>query len=125
MRAREEEAEDAPDRRRCGGEVERRLEVDRIGDRTERNGGDPAGLSDDDIRRIAAERARRFLEEAPTTAAEAARIILDGVKAGRWRILVGKDAHLIDAMVRRAPEDAYEPEFFQQLANETGWRLGR
>ncbi len=90
-----------------------------------RNGGDPAGLSDDDIRRIVAERARRFLEDAPTTAAEAARIILDGVKADRWRILVGKDALVIDTMVRRAPEEAYEPEFFQQLAQETGWRVGR
>jgi NAD(P)-dependent dehydrogenase (short-subunit alcohol dehydrogenase family) len=88
-------------------------------------GRDVAGQSDDDIRRLVAERARRFLEEAPTTAAQAATIILDGVKAGRWRILVGADAHRIDELVRRSPEQAYELDFFQSLAAEVGWRLGR
>ena len=53
-------------------------------------GIDATGLSDDDVRRMIAERARRFLEEAPTTAAEAATIILDGVRNERWRILVGR-----------------------------------
>ena len=71
------------------------------------------------------DRARRFLENAPMTAAAAAKVILDGVKAERWRILVGDDAHKIDAMVRAAPEQAYEPEFFETLAREVGWRLGR
>ena len=52
-----------------------------------------SALSDDEIRAMLEERARRFLEEAPTTAAQAATIILDGVKADRWRILVGEDAH--------------------------------
>ena len=33
-----------------------------------------------------------FRNTAPTTAAEAATIILDGVRAGQWRILVGEDA---------------------------------
>ena len=55
-------------------------------------GRDPSALSDEEVRALVAERARRFIEEAPTTAAEAATIILDGVKAGRWRILVGADA---------------------------------
>jgi hypothetical protein len=88
-------------------------------------GRDPAALSDAEIQALVAERARRFLEEAPTTAAEAARIILDGVKAGRWRILVGADAHLIDERVRQSPEQAYEVEFFESFAAEAGWRLGR
>jgi hypothetical protein len=43
--------------------------------------------ADDDIRKMVAERERRFLEAAPTSAARAATIILDGVKADRWRIL--------------------------------------
>jgi NAD(P)-dependent dehydrogenase (short-subunit alcohol dehydrogenase family) len=90
-----------------------------------RNGHDTTSLSDDDIRRLAAERARRFLEEAPTTAAQAAKIILDGVKAERWRILVGADAHRIDERVRQSPEQAYELDFFQALAADVGWRLGR
>ena len=88
-------------------------------------GREVANLSDDEVRAQAKERARRFLEEAPTTAAQAAKIILDGVKADRWRILVGADAHRIDEMVRGAPEKAYQLDFFQTLAGEIGWRLGR
>lgn len=56
-----------------------------------------------------------FQENAPTTSAEAARIILDGVQAGRWRILVGEDAHIIDEMVRAHPEEAYEATFVNRL----------
>ena len=81
-------------------------------------------MSDEDIQGLAAERARSFLENAPTTAAQAARIILDGVKAGTWRILVGEDAHKLDQRVRQAPEDAYAPEFYKSFAEEVGWRLG-
>ena len=74
-------------------------------------GRDAAALSDDDIRKIVAERERRFREEAPTSAAEAATIILDGVKADRWRILVGEDAQEIDRRVRQTPERAYDISF--------------
>jgi hypothetical protein len=88
------------------------------------SGADPSTLSDDDIRNLMTERARRFLEEAPTTAAAAATIILNGVKADQWRILVGDDAHKLDTMVRATPEQAYEPEFFERVAAEIGWRLG-
>jgi NAD(P)-dependent dehydrogenase (short-subunit alcohol dehydrogenase family) len=88
-------------------------------------GRDSSGLSDEEIQAIVAERARRFIANAPTTAAEAATIILDGVKAGRWRILVGRDAHLIDERVRQSPERAYDKDFFESFAAEAGWRLGR
>jgi len=88
-------------------------------------GRDASALSDDEVRKIVADRARRFLEEAPTTAAEAARIILDGVRNERWRILVGRDAEQLDARVRANPERAYEPDFFESFENEVGWRLGR
>ena len=87
-------------------------------------GIDVTTLGDDDIARMAAERARRFLEEAPTSAAEAATIILDGVKADRWRILVGRDAEIIDKRVREAPERAYDKDFFQSFAQEAGWKVG-
>jgi hypothetical protein len=87
-------------------------------------GHDVSKLTDQDIGSLAHERARRFLEEAPMTAAEAAKVILDGVKAERWRILVGKDAEKIDRMVRETPEKAYDADFFQTLAKEVGWKLG-
>jgi NAD(P)-dependent dehydrogenase (short-subunit alcohol dehydrogenase family) len=87
-------------------------------------GRDVSRMSDDDLRQILAERERRFTEDAPTSAAEAATIILDGVKADRWRILVGADAQLIDEMVRASPEQAYDIGFFENLAAKAGWRLG-
>ena len=99
-------------------------DVERARARIARSGVDTSQLTDQAIQVLAAEQHRRFLEEAPTTAAEAARIILDGVKAERWRILVGDDAHAMDRLVRDAPEDAYEPAFFQRLATEVGWKLG-
>jgi NAD(P)-dependent dehydrogenase (short-subunit alcohol dehydrogenase family) len=45
---------------------------------------------------------------APTTAAEAAAIILDGVRSGAWRILVGEDARKLDEFVRANPESTYD-----------------
>jgi NAD(P)-dependent dehydrogenase (short-subunit alcohol dehydrogenase family) len=87
-------------------------------------GIDPAQLSDDAIQEIALDRARTFRDEAPTTAAAAAKIILDGVKEGRWRILVGDDAHRLDERVRESPERAYDVEFYESFVNEVGWRLG-
>jgi hypothetical protein len=86
-------------------------------------GRDVSTLSDDDIRKMVAERERRFHEDAPTSAAEAAAIILGGVKADKWRILVGNDAHQIDDLVREAPERAYELDFFERFAAKAGWRV--
>jgi NAD(P)-dependent dehydrogenase (short-subunit alcohol dehydrogenase family) len=87
-------------------------------------GIDAAKMSDEDVQALAAERARSFREDAPTTAAAAAKIILDGVRAERWRILVGDDARRLDERVRQTPERAYDAEFYQSFAAEVGWRLG-
>jgi NAD(P)-dependent dehydrogenase (short-subunit alcohol dehydrogenase family) len=94
-------------------------------ERIARMGLDVSQLTDAAIQAMVAEQARRFLEDAPTTAAQAAKIILDGVKAERWRILVGDDAHRMDELVRADPEGAYDPPFFQKLAEAVGWQLGR
>jgi NAD(P)-dependent dehydrogenase (short-subunit alcohol dehydrogenase family) len=88
-------------------------------------GRNPSKYSDADIERMHAERARRFVSDAPTSAAEAAKIILDGVRADRLRILVGPDAHIIDRMVREDPDHAYDPEFYERFATEAGWYAGR
>ncbi len=87
-------------------------------------GADSASISDEQIQAFMAEAARRFRDDAPMTAAAAAKMILDGVKAEQWRILVGDDAHVLDGMVRAMPEQAYEPAFFATLAEKTGWRVG-
>src|SRR5271163_3031001 len=56
-------------------------------------------------------------DKAPVTAAQAATTILDGVRSGAWRILVGQDAAWIDRLVRARPEVAYEyEEFFNEAA---------
>src|SRR5918912_1099937 len=81
-------------------------------------GRDVSGLSDEDIRKMVAERERRFREEAPMSAAAAATTILDGVKAERWRILVGPDAEQLDRLVRQSPERAYDIDFFEEFAKE-------
>lgn len=51
---------------------------------------------------------------------EAARIIIDGVRADRWRILIGTDTESLDALVRASPESAYDPDFVERwrAANE-------
>ena len=87
-------------------------------------GTDTTAMTDEDIQNIALERARSFRDDAPTSAASAAKIILDGVKAGRWRILVGNDAELLDERVRQTPERAYDAEFYQSFAQAVGWRIG-
>lgn len=80
--------------------------------------GLPVGnLPDDDIRSLMQQQAQAFESEAPTTAASAASIILDGVRNDRWRILVGDDAHVLDTEVRANPEQAYEPSFTEALVN--------
>ena len=87
-------------------------------------GVDADSLTDEQIQMAVADQARRFRDDAPTTAAQAATIILDGVKNDEWRILVGDDAQKLDKLVRQAPEHAYEPDFFQRFAAEAGWRIG-
>ena len=74
----------------------------------------------DQIRDIIKERANSFKEDAPMTAAEAATVILDGVKENKWRILVGEDAKALDKWVRESPEDAYNISFNLEKRKEEG-----
>ena len=66
------------------------------------------GASADDMRQLLARMAADFRDKAPLSAAGAATIILDGVRSGAWRILVGEDAKKVDAAVRAHPESAYD-----------------
>lgn len=72
-------------------------------------------FTDEQIEMMVADRGEAFRDRAPTTAAQAATIILDAVLDGQWRILVGEDAQSIDELVREDPWAAYEPEFMQRI----------
>ena len=65
--------------------------------------------TDEEVAQLVQAMGEGFRDLAPMSAAEASAVILDGVKAGRWRILVGDDAHKLDEAVRKDPEHAYDP----------------
>lgn len=44
------------------------------------------------------------------SAAEAATVILDAVRTGQWRVLIGEDAHWLDETVRADPHKVYGPD---------------
>lgn len=74
--------------------------------------------SEPEVRQAAEIVSESWSELAPTTAAEAASIILDGVRAGRWRILIGDEAHRLDAAIRADPEGFYARD---SPVGELGW----
>jgi NAD(P)-dependent dehydrogenase (short-subunit alcohol dehydrogenase family) len=86
-----------------------------VRERMKRQGLPGDALSDDQLRAALQQMAEDFRDKAPTSAAAAATIILDGVRNGVWRILVGEDARELDRMVRAAPEEAYDPSFMERL----------
>jgi NAD(P)-dependent dehydrogenase (short-subunit alcohol dehydrogenase family) len=86
-------------------------------------GVDASSLTDDRVRAMLTEGLRRFEQDAPTSAAQAAAAILAGVRKAQWRILVGADAHVLDALVRESPEEAYEPAFTQRLRDQGLWKF--
>jgi NAD(P)-dependent dehydrogenase (short-subunit alcohol dehydrogenase family) len=73
-----------------------------------RGGVLPEGATGDDLRQFLVRASTDFRDKAPVSAAEAATTILDGVRAGSWRILIGEDARMIDSAVRARPESAYD-----------------
>jgi hypothetical protein len=90
-------------------------EVARIRGQMVKRGFPVADVAEDQIRAMMHQLGICFRDYAPTTAAQAATIILDGVRNDEWRILVGDDAKALDRMVRESPQDAYEPSFMQAL----------
>ena len=83
-------------------------------------GLDETQLTDDMIQNFMQMMADGFRDNAPMTAAEAARVILDGVREEKWRILVGEDAQRLDVFVRNDPEHAYEVDFFTLFPSAAG-----
>ena len=77
-------------------------------DRVARMGMAADQMSADDLRGVVKMIEEGFRNNAPLSAAGAATVILDGVRAGKWRILVGDDARELDEQVRANPEGAYD-----------------
>jgi NAD(P)-dependent dehydrogenase (short-subunit alcohol dehydrogenase family) len=77
----------------------------------------PEDVSADDLRQFLVQMNAGFRDKAPVSAAQAATIILDGVRSGAWRILVGEDAKTVDELVRAKPEAAYD---YADLAERYG-----
>ena len=76
-------------------------------------------MKSDQLREMVHQQGLHFRDQAPTSADQAADIILKGVKDKQWRILVGDDAQLLDAFVRESPEDAYEEDFVEKLSDNS------
>ena len=76
---------------------------------------DLSGVGDEEIRAAIVAQQMGFRENAPVSAAEAADIILNAVRAGEWRVLVGEDAIVLDEEVRKNPWIAYDPSFVDRL----------
>jgi NAD(P)-dependent dehydrogenase (short-subunit alcohol dehydrogenase family) len=66
------------------------------------------GVTDDQLRAGLTMMGDGFRDGAPVSAAEAATVILDGVRTDAWRILVGDDAYALDEAIRREPTHAYD-----------------
>ncbi|MFH2130882.1 MAG: SDR family oxidoreductase [bacterium] len=81
----------------------------------ENQGHAAQNISDAELRAMIQQYMDDFMNNAPLTAAQAASIILDGVRANRWRILVGDDAHALDRAIRDDPEAAYDLPFLERL----------
>jgi NAD(P)-dependent dehydrogenase (short-subunit alcohol dehydrogenase family) len=71
-------------------------------------------FSADDLRQVI-RRMKPELQDQGFTAAQAATIILDGVRSGAWRILVGEEAKILDEHVRVNPEAPFNYENYAEM----------
>jgi len=74
----------------------------------------PENFTADDLRR-AIPRLKDEFRDQGFTAAQAATIILDGVRSGAWRILVGEEASMLDEQVRANPEAPFDYDNYAQM----------
>jgi len=89
-----------------------------------RRGALPEGASAAELRQVLENMNSDFRDRAPLDAAGAATIILDGVRSGAWRILVGQDAEGLDGFVRANPETAYDYALLASMAANAADRTG-
>jgi NAD(P)-dependent dehydrogenase (short-subunit alcohol dehydrogenase family) len=71
-------------------------------------------FSADDLRQLIP-RLKTEFQDKGFSAAQAATIILDGVRSGAWRILVGEEAKMLDDQVRANPEAPFNYENYAEM----------
>jgi NAD(P)-dependent dehydrogenase (short-subunit alcohol dehydrogenase family) len=71
-------------------------------------------FSADDLRKLIP-RLKTEFQDKGFTAAKAAAIILDGVRSGAWRVLVGEEAKMLDEQVRASPEAPFNYENYAEM----------
>jgi len=71
-------------------------------------------FSADDLRQVI-HRMKPELQDKGFTAPQAATIILDGVRSGAWRILVGEEAKMLDAQARANPQAPFNYENYPEM----------
>jgi NAD(P)-dependent dehydrogenase (short-subunit alcohol dehydrogenase family) len=90
---------------------------------TSRLGVDLSDVTDDKVKDMIKAQGEAFRDDAPTTASDAAGMMIQGVRDERWRILLGDDARVLDRLVRESPEEAYEESFMVKLREQADWGL--
>jgi NAD(P)-dependent dehydrogenase (short-subunit alcohol dehydrogenase family) len=71
-------------------------------------------FSADDLRQVI-RRMKPELQSQGFSAAQAVTIILDGVRSGAWRLLVGEEAKMLDEQVRANPEAPFNYENYAEM----------
>ena len=85
-------------------------EIDAMRERWKEMGATPPETSNDQIRDAMQQQQENY-RDGGLTPAQAADIILRGVKDDQWRIFVGKDAEALDRAVRKHPLNTYDLDF--------------
>jgi len=85
-------------------------QIEKMRERWKRMGEGQPELDNDQIRASMQQRQESY-RDGGLTNAQAADIILDGVRKNIWRILVGKDAEALDRAVRKHPLNTYDLDF--------------
>jgi NAD(P)-dependent dehydrogenase (short-subunit alcohol dehydrogenase family) len=72
------------------------------------------GFTADDLRQLIPQK-KDELRDQGFTPSQAATIILDGVRSGAWRILVGEEAEMLDGHARANPDAPFDYEKYPEM----------
>ncbi len=74
----------------------------------------PENFTAEDLRQLAP-KLKSESQDTGFTAAKAAAIILDGVRSGAWRVLVGEEAEMLDEQARADPQAPFSYEKYAEM----------